>query len=44
VYTLQELTAMKESPLSQQWPKYLDETFKNQRGFWDPEKWFEMVD
>ena len=42
VYTLQELTDMKEFPLSQRWPKYLDASFKNQRGYWDPEKWFQV--
>ena len=25
--------------MSQKWPDYLDEAFKNNRGSWDPDRW-----
>lgn len=28
-----------EVPHCQRWPKYLDESFKNTRGKWDPDRW-----
>jgi len=38
-YTADQLFALKEVTLSNKWPSYLDEAFKNNRGHWDPDRW-----
>ena len=39
VYSADELIELREVGLSQKWPAYLDEGFKNNRGTWDPDRW-----
>ena len=39
MYTAEELKQLRTAPLSQKWPSYLDEAFKNNRGTWDPDRW-----
>ena len=39
VYSAEKLMQLKIAPLSQKWPPYLDEAFKNNRGTWDPDRW-----
>ena len=38
-YTADQLFALREVALSTEWPTYLDEAFKNNRGQWDPDRW-----
>ena len=38
-YSKNQLIALKEVSLSTEWPSYLDEGFKNNRGHWDPDRW-----
>ena len=38
-YTKNQLIELKGVSLSTQWPSYLDEGFKNNRGHWDPDRW-----
>ena len=38
-YTPDELSAFRLSALSSKWPNFLDESFKNARGHWDPDRW-----
>ena len=38
-YSADELIDLREAALSQKWPPYLDEGFKNNRGTWDPDRW-----
>ena len=39
MYTPEELMELRMAVLSQKWPSYLDEAFKNNRGVWDPDRW-----
>jgi hypothetical protein len=39
IYTPDELASYRLTPLSAKWPSFLDESFKNARGFWDPDRW-----
>jgi len=38
-YSPDELLSFKLSALSAKWPDFLDESFKNARGHWDPDRW-----
>ena len=38
-YTPDELAAFRLTALSSKWPIFLDESFKNARGHWDPDRW-----
>ena len=38
-YSPDELLAFKLSALSAKWPEFLDESYKNARGHWDPDRW-----
>ena len=38
-YSQETLMALKDAPLSRQWPTFLEEDFKNSRGLWDPDHW-----
>ena len=38
-YSKDELEAFRICGLSSKWPEFLDETFKNARGHWDPDRW-----
>jgi len=39
VYSYATLLELKCHPLAQIWPPYLDQTYKNLRGYWDPDRW-----
>ena len=39
MYTADELIELRTAVMSQTWPSYLDEAFKNNRGSWDPDRW-----
>jgi len=39
VYSYAKLLELKCHPLAQIWPPYLDQTYKNMRGYWDPDRW-----
>jgi len=39
VYTHALLLELKQHPLALIWPPYLDPSFKNSRGVWDPDRW-----
>lgn len=39
VYSHTLLLELKNHPLALQWPPYLDEAYKNNRGVWDPDRW-----
>ena len=38
-YSPDELLSFKLSAMSSKWPNFLDESFKNARGHWDPDRW-----
>ena len=39
MYSAQQLSEIRESSASTDWPDFLDEGFKNARGQWDPDRW-----
>ena len=39
MYSAEELMQLRTAVMSQKWPSYLDEAFKNNRGTWDPDRW-----
>ena len=39
MYSSKQLSEIRESIASTQWPDFLDEGFKNARGQWDPDRW-----
>ena len=39
VYSADALLKLRTVTMSQKWPDYLDEAFKNNRGSWDPDRW-----
>jgi len=39
MYSKDDLMELRTAALSQKWPSYLDEAFKNNRGTWDPDRW-----
>ena len=39
MYSSKQLSDIRESVASTQWPDFLDEGFKNARGQWDPDRW-----
>ena len=39
MYSSKQLSEIRESIVSTQWPDFLDEGFKNARGQWDPDRW-----
>jgi hypothetical protein len=39
MYSVEELSELRKTTLSNEWPSYLDEAFKNTRGSWDPDRW-----
>lgn len=38
-YSVDNLLSLRESPFCRKWPEFLDESFKNSRGNWDPDRW-----
>ena len=38
-YSADALLKLRTVMMSQKWPDYLDEAFKNNRGSWDPDRW-----
>ena len=38
-YSADDLLKLRTVMMSQKWPDYLDEAFKNNRGSWDPDRW-----
>ena len=38
-YSKDELESFRMSIMSSKWPDFLDDTFKNARGHWDPDRW-----
>ena len=39
MYSSKQLSEIRESVASTEWPDFLDEGFKNARGQWDPDRW-----
>ena len=39
MYSAKQLSEIRESIASSEWPDFLDENFKNARGQWDPDRW-----
>ena len=39
MYSKDDLMQLRTAVISQKWPSYLDEAFKNNRGTWDPDRW-----
>ena len=39
MYSAKQLSEIRESSASTEWPDFLDENFKNARGQWDPDRW-----
>ena len=39
MYSAKQLSEIRESVASKEWPDFLEECFKNARGQWDPDRW-----
>ena len=39
MYSAKQLSEIRGSIASSEWPDFLDENFKNARGQWDPDRW-----